>query len=338
VYATTVTKSNLTGHVFNNPLFSKIWFTTFSQPNWHLATFAFFDQKSLIAIAPFYIQKSKYFFMPTKLYPLTQGESEDAEIATEYCDILITPGYEEQVLTELSKKLKSLKFDQIIWRAALSNSNIVKLLNKTYDIQTDNSHARYIIERSNWSLESLRKNTRSRYRRSLNQLHKIKATFCWVDENKQNEYIDKLSTFHQIRWEKKGETGAFFHPDFRIFHQQLRQANPRNIVISAICIDSQPIAINYYLTDKETLYFYQCGWDEVNHSKFSLGMALHIWSIEHCNHKYYDFMMGGLNDSYKQKFGCEQIPMTNIVLNITPWKIFLSKVIHKIKILFIKNH
>lgn len=284
----------------------------------------------LIAVAPFYLQKPKKWYQPTILYPLGQGEPEISEIASEYNDILIAPSYEDVVLTGLSKKLKSLKIDQVNWRATFPESNISKLLKQTYNFQSTANHAQYIIERANWSLDTLSKNTRSRYKRSLNQLKKTNTTFCWVDTKHYEKFTNILTQYHQNRWQEKGNNGAFSQQNFCNFHKNVRKERKGKLVkMSAIIIDECPIAINYYLVDDKTLYFYQCGWDEGNYAKLSPGLALHIWSIEHCEHQYYDFMMGSINDSYKTKFMCQKLPMTNIQVNLSPNKIMLNKTLQK---------
>jgi len=320
-------------NLFNSIEWVEVWLNIYWLKHWELSFIAVYHCKTLIAIAPFYLQKPKRWYQPRILFPLGQGEPEVSEILSEYCDILITPGYEDAVLSELSRKLKSLHVDQIIWRVALTDSNIAKLLQKTYQYNPVASHARYIIERANWSLTALSKNTRSRYKRSINQLKKLNARFCWVDEKDFEKFTRILTEYHQTRWQGKGKDGAFAHPDFQAFHQNFRKTtNQKAVKMSAIIVNGQPIAINYYLVDDSTLYFYQCGWDEENYAKISPGFALHLWSIEQCNHQYYDFMMGGLNDSYKAKFGCDKVPMTNISINLSPWKLLLQKILNKLNL------
>ena len=77
--------------------------------------------------------------------------------------------------------------------------------------------------------------------------------------------------------------------------------------MSAILINGIPIVINYYLHDHDTLYFYQCGWNENEYANLSPGFSLHIWSIINNPLKCYDFMMGNVNDNYKSSFKCNEI-------------------------------
>lgn len=318
-------------YLFTSSPWCDLWLDIFWQSNWKLQCFIAYEQDELVAFAPFYLQLPEKWFQLSKLYPLGQGETETAEITSEYNDVLVFPGYEEQVILKLAEKIKKLKIDQIYWRAAMDNSHINKILQSAFNCTIKPNHARYIIECSNWSLEKLSKNTRSRYKRSLNQLNKINAKLCWLNPEQYEEYTSRLINFHQSRWRNKDKFGAFAHKDFQLFHQKLRNHDNSSLIkMSAIMVNDKPIAINYYLFNNSTLYFYQCGWDEENYAKLSPGLALHLWSIEHCTHQYYDFMMGGLNDSYKAKFGGKKIPMTNININLSPWKVIFQKILTKL--------
>ena len=103
--------------------------------------------------------------------------------------------------------------------------------------------------------------------------------------------------------------------------------------MSCLEVDGTPVAINYYFIGQDTLYFYQSGWD-LNFSKISPGLALHLWSIIDCEYRYYDFMLGDDKDSYKKRFGCSEIPMVNIQLRRNWHKIFLSKMIMRLRALY----
>ncbi|XQW85358.1 GNAT family N-acetyltransferase [Thalassotalea piscium] len=318
--------------LFNSFAWYHQWLETFWQEEWQLQVYIAFDNTKPIALLPFYLQKPQGLFQLTTLLPLGQGEPEKSEVASEYTDIYIAEGYEVEVIKEFANKLQTFNIDQVIWRASLENSYISQLLKETFNYQTIATHARYIIDRPTWSLANLSKNTRSRYKRSVNQLNKIEAQFEWVNHNDYDKFTQILAEFHQTRWTNKGSAGAFAEEKFNIFHQCFRNNNNDNIRISAIIVNHKPIAINYYLADETTLYFYQCGWDEINYANLSPGFALHLWSIEQCPLKYYDFMMGGMNDSYKAKFGCKKTLMVSNHVIINSWKYLLNKIINKLRI------
>ncbi|PCI57700.1 MAG: hypothetical protein COB45_02610 [Gammaproteobacteria bacterium] len=313
---------------FSFPEWILNWYQVYWQKNWELATLVGYINNELVLVFPFYIQHSRQWPHLKVMYPLGQGEPEEAEISSEYCDVIISSRFENIILLELIEKLAELSVDQIICNAVLQNSHIIKFLEKAYEYKAPTSHYRYRINCSKWTLQDLSKNTRSRYKRSNNQLKKINAKFHWVNSEDYMRYTALLIEYHQSLWEGRGYKGAFSHPNFKSFHNNYRSQH--SVKISAITVDNIPIAINYYFSDETTLYFYQCGWDSNNYANFSLGLALHLWSIENCHHKYYDFMMGDIKHSYKSKYGAQQEPMTNIAIEIKPRKVFINKLIRRI--------
>jgi len=320
---------------FSSPQWLLTWYHTYWQSNWQLTTLVGYVDNNLIAILPCYIQNSLQWPHMKVLYPLGQGEPEEAEVSSEYCDAIIAKKYEAIVLPDLQKRLAEFNVDKIYWSAALQSSHIKGLLENAFKYTAVTTHSRYYVERTKWTLQNLSKNTRARYKRSNNQLKKINATYHWVDEKEHERYTNLLIEYHQSLWKSRGNKGAFAHEDFKRFHEKYRAKN--TIRISAIIVGNKPIAINYYFFDDTTLYFYQCGWDSESYANFSLGLSLHLWSIENCPNQYYDFMMGELKDSYKEKFAALREPMTNIDIKVNPNKVFLHKLIKKLLLLKYKS-
>jgi hypothetical protein len=325
-------ENSINNTLFSSPHWILNWYEVYWQKNWKLHVIVGFHNKKLVAMLPTYIQRSTSWPHISILYPLGQGEPAEAEVSSEYCDILLLPEYFEQVTTELSEQVSQITVDQIIWHSVLVSSVITKLLAKLHNVSSPATNYRYCIDRSNWCIKKLSKNTRSRYKRSYNQLSNLDYKFQWISPDEYDTYAQYMIEYHQARWNKKGKLGAFAQQNFQLFHQKFMQVSEKKCVnISALIVNNKPIAINYYLTNGSTLYFYQCGWDEVNYSYLSPGLSLHLWSIENAKQPFYDFMKGELTDSYKSKFGCKQQPMTNIIIPIHNWKLMINKLIVKLK-------
>ena len=325
-------ENSINSNLFSSPQWVLNWFEVYWQKNWKLYVIVGFYNKELVAMLPAYIQHSTRWPHISTLYPLGQGEPEDEEVMSEYCDILLLPEYIEQVTTELSEQVTQLKVDQIIWHSVLVNSAINSLLTKLYNVPSITTNYRYCVDRSNWRIKQLSKNTRSRYKRSCNQLSKLEHKFQWISADEYDTYAQHMIEYHQARWNKKGKLGAFAQENFQLFHQKFMMNDEKKFInISALIVNNKPIAINYYLAYNSTLYFYQCGWDEVNYSHLSPGLSLHLWSIENTEKPFYDFMKGELSDSYKGKFECQQQAMTNIIISINRWKLMINKLIIKLK-------
>ncbi|WP_077338945.1 GNAT family N-acetyltransferase [Pseudocolwellia agarivorans] len=319
---------------FSHPDWILNWYNIYWQENWQLYVIVGFHNKKLTVILPSYLQHSTSWPNISTLYPLGQGEPENEEVSSEYCDLIVNSEDLEQVITELAPLILNIKIDQIIWRSVLIDSAINELLTRLFNSPNVITNYQYYIEQPKWSIDLLSKNTRSRYKRACNQFTKLGAKFQWVNPNEYDLYVQNMIEYHQGRWTEKGKLGAFSHKNFQLFHQKLMKLdNGKLVAMSAIIIKNNPIAINYYLASNNTLYFYQCGWDELNYARLSPGLILHLWSITNSQHSIYDFMMGELTDSYKAKYGCDKKSMTNIIIPINKVKLILNKLIKKSNIL-----
>lgn len=317
--------------LFTSALWLETWFDCFWQDNWILQSYAFYQNEKLIALAPFYIKTENTFPFIKTLHLVGQGEPEKAGVASEYLDILIRTGHEQEIYPQLITLLSDIKFDTMAARAIFSDSHISHVMTGLSGKQLARSFSQYFLPTDNFTLQKVSKNTRSRIKRSINQFSKLNAETRWLTIDEINIFWPKLVEFHQCRWSRKGAHGAFLSDEFNQFHQALINNHNQSVAASAIFVNNEPIAIHYYLVDKDTYYFYQSGWDEVNYAKLSPGLYLHYWSIKNCSAINYDFMMGGLNNSYKAKFGCESTPMQSLVLIKNNPKDIINKVINKIK-------
>jgi len=296
------TESNL----FCSPEWIMPWIDTYWLSSWHLKTIMGFKNQKLIAIIPLYTQKTNSFFSFTKLLPLGQGEPEESEISSEYQDVIIHNKFNnESTHVEIANKILTINYDQIICHSLLANSNWSKILLHIDTISSHKAGSRYLLDEKNNFIQNLSKNNAVKWRRCQKKLNSLDAEYIWVDVNNYQFFWKKLILFHQKRWATKGELGAFFHQDFLKFHTLLQERSTTKM--SAILINGVPIVINYYLQDNDTLYFYQCGWNENEYAALSPGFSLHIWSIINNPLKSYDFMMSHAKNSYKKAFNCSTI-------------------------------
>ncbi|OUR85155.1 hypothetical protein A9Q75_00190 [Colwellia psychrerythraea] len=318
-------------NLFKEPQWIFSWISTFWQNNWHLKVLTARYNDELIAIAPFYYQQYNSILSMKIFYPLGQGEAEAQEISTEYTEVLINEKFQEHLLPKIQQWVLNLKADQLHWRALLHDSPTRNIL-INYKQTKSNEATRYIVDCSNWTFGDLSKNMRSRYRRGLNQLEKSNAKIDWVEQSDCDHYWQLMKDLHQKRWQGKNKKGAFCSNEFNKFHAKFREKSPENVAMSAVWVNDTPIAIHYYFSDATTLYFYQSGWNETEYSHLSPGLILHLWTIENSNKQYYDFMMGKKQDSYKAKFATLQQPMYNIKIVFSPIKLFIHRVLKKIRL------
>jgi hypothetical protein len=324
------TDSNL----FCSPEWIMTWIQTYWQPSWQLKTIIGFEDKKLVAIAPLYIQPSKNLISITKLLPLGQGEPEESEVLSEFQDVIIQSEYNNDYIhAEITNEIKAIKYDQIKCHSLLPDSNLAKILLKINSFQLNTIGKRYLLTNNENYIQKLSKNNKIKWRRCQKKLETLNAQFIWIPEAEYNEFWEKLIIFHQQRWNAKGKLGAFFHPDFINFHNLLQKE--KKTKMSAILINGEPIVINYYLHDHDTLYFYQCGWNENEYANLSPGFSLHVWSIISNPLKNYDFMMGNAIDNYKNSFKCTAI---KDMYDITMYKnLFINYLYKKTKYLQVQS-
>lgn len=315
--------------IFTSPTWLLNWYGIYWQKNWQLHSFAVFKENKLIAFFPFYFQTTSTFLLQQRLFFLGQGESEKAEIASEYLDILIKTSEQDSILNMCNDYIQLNKFDLFTIRAIKQDSNIANLLSDHKQL----IGYQYCINKNDWCISNLSKNNKSRYKRSKNQLTKLDAKFVWAKQEDYSYFWQKMKQFHQQRWQNKQQAGAFSESEFNKFHQQLFEQHDHDSIsvkMSLIKIGDCIIAINYYLLSNDTLHFYQSGWDEIEYSQLSPGFALHLWSIENSSEDKYDFMLGGINDSYKAKFRTSKEPLYSIEINSKPIKSLFLKVLQKL--------
>lgn len=320
--------------LLGSSLLLNTWYSCYWQKNWQLHCFTYHYGDKIISLAPFFIEKSSSFPYVKTLNLIGQGEPEYVEAALEYLDCFVEKGYEKTVYPLLINEINKLNVDQCIVKAIFEKSHIANISPHINGNLTKQHYAQYNVDNTEWQLAQLSKNTRSRINRCKNQLTKLDATVRWLTPEEYNDKWALLKSYHQSRWGKKGKTGAFASSEFNNFHKTLREQNSNMVALSAVFIGEQPIAIHYYLVTEDTYHFYQSGWDEQNFAKLSPGLFLHYWSITNCPKNHYDFMMGGLNNSYKAKFNADARGMLSLTVIKSPVKLFLSKVFNKLTRLF----
>lgn len=316
--------------IFISPQWIIHWKNVFWTKNDSLHLYLAFNDKQCIAFAPFYIKQEAQFPHIKYLHVLGQGEAEALEIASEYPDIFIHPDY-HHLIKALANKLTRLNFEKANVTALLEGAHLLTLFS-IMDADINEAGIRYSYLAKTNSSPILSKNTKSKLNKCKNKLTTLNAQYIWVEEHEYDKFWSLMENFHQKRWNKLNKNGAFNHPKFSLFHENFRHENSNAIKISAVVVNSVPIAINYYICSDNVLYFYQSGWDEDNYANASPGFALHIWSMSNNSYSLYDYMKGEENNSYKSKLGCNNnIKMHNILLIRSPLKALLAKIVDKIR-------
>ena len=171
-----------------------------------------------------------------QLFLLGQGEPEKAEVASEYLDILIDKTKEVDILQSYQNFFTLNEFDTFYTRAVREHSNILKIFPKNKKL----IGYQYLINKKEWCANDLSNNTKKRHKRSKNQLTKLNAELSWINPEEYSDYWKTMMRFHQQRWEKKNQAGAFSENKFTLFHQLLiTSCDPTSLTNPDECIKNR---------------------------------------------------------------------------------------------------
>ncbi|MDP5134688.1 GNAT family N-acetyltransferase [Rheinheimera baltica] len=287
--------------LFCDPRWICNWISIYWQDDWKLEVWAYQQQGQLVALLPTYSQPGTR--AGRVLYPLGQGESEEAEVASEFIDLLLAPEFPLMVLHGLAAQLNAEHFYHISWRAILADANILQLARLLRFTQVKPAGLRYQVVGGPLTLQSSQ--TRRKWRLFEKLQTNGRATFNWIDAQQVETFWPTLTNLHQKRWQAKGKAGAFIAPAFTRFHLGFARKQPDCLRLAILRIDNEIAAIHYYLLDRDNVHFYQAGWHD-NFARWSPSAMLHCWVIEQSIGAKYDFMLGD-KFSYKADYGTEQV-------------------------------
>lgn len=252
---------------------------------------------ALIGIAPLYIRYSRcgYLTLRQLMYCGT-GEPEAVEVLAEYMGVLARP----DDIAACERALASLvataqrDLDGVVLRQILATSHAV-FAQETADrfgvVQRRPRGRRFEIPVTDNCVPasfsaSRRKTALTRQRR----LHR-QGDVTVVDANRENfdEVFDALVALHNARWQAKGEAGVFARRLFRAFHRRLinRLLDENRVMLFALRVGEQIIAVHYCLISKNAVHFYQSGIDEEFRPNVSPGLLCHVIAHRRCHERGY---------------------------------------------------
>ncbi len=247
------------------------WWRVFGRDkSLHILTFR--RGTELVGIAPLYIRKIRYYgILPLKaLMFLGTGE----KVRSEYQDIIIKYGYEDEVVDAFTSLLTStIDWDIAILKDCRGPSPLVA------SWQTPDSRLQQV--RATWSAENcyavklttsyadylqslpkqLRKNINNRRRRLDN---KYSVEYQILQHREQlDEWMAALKILHQKRMKQKDRAGKFTDPNYDKFHSAISEQFFQQgwLRLSGLYINAQPAAIRYGFSYGKKVYGYQTGFD-----------------------------------------------------------------------------
>lgn len=127
--------------------------------------------------------------------------------------------------------------------------------------------------------------------------------------------FDILKRLHEERWAAVGKQGAFANPQFCDFHEGLIDSlfDSGGVNLSWLCVDGEPVAVNYGFVAGGVLYDYQGGRAMGIPPEVRVGEVLVARDIQHAiaqGVRRYDFTVG--DQMYKRRYCTEKKDLISV--------------------------
>jgi len=303
------------------------WLISYQDYVGELKILCVMDNDLCIAIAPFYTSTHQAFGLKlTTLAFIATNEPEYCEVASEFIDIAYLPSHKEIVIELIATRLCALtNIHQYHFKDINKNSLIYAVCQQlkpailSYSAQVSGYQFHLNLDdKPDYPAAFAKKR-----KRILNRFTNFKSTTnsqFVVADNKALalKLFAHLIQLHQQRWLQKSKSGVFADSHFSDFHRLFIENNFEKgiIVISAIQVEQQIIAVNYAIRWHNTLYFYQSGIDDSYKPNLSPGLLNHLLLIDYCENnriQQYNLLKSANIDDYKSQFsqlGDELIDIT----------------------------
>lgn len=319
----------------NEPMLSPLWLETW----WHLfgegrtlRAVLVYEDGRLIGLAPLLVRRVRYrgAIPLRRIELLASGEPESDEIYSEYLNVITEKGQETRVARMLVEGLRDGSlgpWDELVLDMMDATSPMTRALlhelrrTRLLDRATSHKPCPYIPLPATWEaylgqLSSSRRYFLKRTMKALEQwggkelVVKRATTTAELEQG-----MDILVELHGERWRNQGSQGVFSSALFTRFHRTVmpKLLAAGNLDLIWLSKGDKPLAIVYSIVWDNKIYFYQSGRTTDVPSKVRLGIAIHVYAIQHairCGRTKYDFLAG--TSRYKQQLALAQTPLIQI--------------------------
>lgn len=294
------------------------WWTVYGQRDWKLEVCCLYEDAKLVAIAPYYIDRS---VAGNCLRLMGKGEPEEQEICSEFVDILIDPSCQQKAIELLASHHRSYfcNVTRIELLQVLEHSSASEIWKTAgFNLRHIKRGIRYELALEKDLRSTLKRlpstNLRKKATRLLNQLQNerftVEVVTCPDDFERCWSILQRL---HEKRWHEKGKDGAFKSRHFYEFHRWLfAELAPSGQAKMIFVYTDAPLAAIYCFCQNSRVYYYQSGID--TDSGGSPGILSHLAALNHVVGGFdrYDFMLGG-TQSYKASWATELTEVKDII-------------------------
>ena len=292
--------------LFNSFAWNESWIRCYWTNYYELNVVIIESSNQVVAILPLYRNKKE-----KSLLFLATGEPEFSEVSSEYLDFIVEAEKKDELYQYIADYLVACDVSYIGFVNCASGSHVLSvsaLIPMKVVVKTGRKFRMKLSSEFDSNNVGVSIRQKKNNRQLLNRFENVDELSCEV--YKIDEYAKRweaLKGLHQKDWKSRGCDGALISREFNDFHQYMHD-NYQEItqLFSSLSFDGEVISIHHYYKYKNILYFYLTGTLKSTHRRLSPGMMLHLLCLANLTGEEtcYDFMKGGSQASYKEKF-CE---------------------------------
>ncbi len=252
--------------VFQTHEWLRSWWTYFAGER-RLWIILFRADDTLVGIAPFCIEERRAFGLTLSRHAQCIGRE-----LSDYCDILMRPGYEEAVLDALAQHLTehSGEWDVLDLDDVPESTYVARHLPERFRargitvVEQRGNVCPYVTlpERADALVEELGATSRYNFRRKMRNLQsKFRTEIELVrrPEDHLARAVAEFSLIHGERWKSLGYPSAFDNAQHRAFHVEIarRFAERDWLRMFFLTTDGMPVAVTFCFNYRGRIYMYQ---------------------------------------------------------------------------------
>jgi len=242
-------------------------------------------------------RSTKTILIPSKVLLVHEtGDPHYDLIAVEYNDFLVKQEYRAEITAACLKHLSTQlsDWDEILISAVDSDSPLTdpelsrryKLnLKPRQELPSWYTNLEEIRQTGKPYIDSLSSNSRYQIRRAIRDCEKHGDLQFSVARSKEEalDYLSRLSEWHRIYWNGKGNRGCFENTFLLNFHQTLIHDRFSHGEIQLVCLraGAHELGYLYNFVKDGCVYFYQSGFNYDIGRKLKPGLIAHYKAIEH---------------------------------------------------------
>ncbi|HEY4675822.1 MAG TPA: GNAT family N-acetyltransferase [Candidatus Angelobacter sp.] len=315
-------QANPTSSIFQTPEWLAAWWQAFARDK-ELLGLVFADaQGCTLGIAPLYSEQNSFFGRTLTTLRMVGAGSGDSDAL----DFITSPGSEEACAEAFVAWLDKQKDWDICALETLPQVSLVakrlgtRLHEAQWSVDTTLTPNFVIDLPAAWpqylnALEPSFRPLLTRYPKRLQSRFTVKFSRC-ENPGDLKAQLDTLFDLHQMRWTRRGETGAFAGNERRGFYYQMAAAFLQSgwLEFWLLELNGETVGAQFCFRYNDTVSLLQEGF----HPKYAaekIGYALKAHLLEEMigtGARRYDFLGGA--DPYKSKFGAHQENYLNLFI------------------------